>query len=151
MRITDIRETSIALNSTLQNSSIDFSEMTTSVVALVTDVQRAAGVAAGGIESETDHRAAVAHDIGDHRHDRRGHLGEIEARIPDLGLQRDRAFADVDDTHVAYSNFCYSALRKRDGSVRRTHMQEPMGASHVSISAVRAPGGRRNPRDHRRK
>jgi L-alanine-DL-glutamate epimerase-like enolase superfamily enzyme len=40
MRITDIRETSIALNSTLQNSSIDFSEMTTSVVALTTDVKR---------------------------------------------------------------------------------------------------------------
>jgi len=40
MRITDIRETSIALNSTLQNSSIDFSEMTTSVVALITDVKR---------------------------------------------------------------------------------------------------------------
>jgi L-alanine-DL-glutamate epimerase-like enolase superfamily enzyme len=40
MRITDIRETSIALNSTLQNSSIDFSEMTTSVVAVVTDVKR---------------------------------------------------------------------------------------------------------------
>src|SRR3954466_9287854 len=41
MRITDIRETSIALNSTLKNSSIDFSEMTTSVVAVVTDVRRA--------------------------------------------------------------------------------------------------------------
>ena len=40
MRIADIRETSIALNSTLQNSSIDFSEMTTSVVALITDVKR---------------------------------------------------------------------------------------------------------------
>jgi D(-)-tartrate dehydratase len=40
MRITDIRETSIALNSTLQNSSIDFSEMTTSVVAVITDVLR---------------------------------------------------------------------------------------------------------------
>jgi D(-)-tartrate dehydratase len=40
MRITDIRETSIALNSTLQNSSIDFSEMTTSVVAVITDVRR---------------------------------------------------------------------------------------------------------------
>src|SRR5881397_3484452 len=40
MRITDIRETSIALNSTLQTSSIDFSEMTTSVVAVVTDVVR---------------------------------------------------------------------------------------------------------------
>jgi len=40
MRITDIRETSIALNSTLKNSSIDFSEMTTSVVAVITDIKR---------------------------------------------------------------------------------------------------------------
>jgi D(-)-tartrate dehydratase len=40
MRITDIRETSIALNSTLKNSSIDFSEMTTSVVAVISDVIR---------------------------------------------------------------------------------------------------------------
>src|SRR6476659_698625 len=40
MKITDIRETSIALNSTLKNSSIDFSEMTTSVVAVMTDVVR---------------------------------------------------------------------------------------------------------------
>src|SRR5205814_3756131 len=37
MRIADIRETSVALNSTLKNSSIDFSEMTTSVVAVITD------------------------------------------------------------------------------------------------------------------
>src|ERR1041384_3977137 len=41
MRIPDIRETSVALNSTLKNSSIDFSEMTTSVVAVITDVMRA--------------------------------------------------------------------------------------------------------------
>src|ERR1044071_4787148 len=40
MKITDIRETAIALNSTLKNSSIDFSEMTTSVVAVLTDVMR---------------------------------------------------------------------------------------------------------------
>ncbi|HZC57814.1 MAG TPA: enolase C-terminal domain-like protein [Xanthobacteraceae bacterium] len=40
MRIVDIRETSVRLNSTLANSSIDFSEMTTSVVAVVTDVKR---------------------------------------------------------------------------------------------------------------
>src|ERR1700689_4967613 len=40
MRITDIRETAIPLNSTLANSSIDFSEMTTSVVAVITDVIR---------------------------------------------------------------------------------------------------------------
>ena len=40
MRIVDIRETAVPLNSTLANSSIDFSEMTTSVVAVVTDVVR---------------------------------------------------------------------------------------------------------------
>src|SRR6266581_9518262 len=40
MRIIDIRETSVPLNSSLANSSIDFSEMTTSVVAVITDVNR---------------------------------------------------------------------------------------------------------------
>ena len=40
MRIVDIRETAVSLNSTLANSSIDFSEMTTSVVAVITDVIR---------------------------------------------------------------------------------------------------------------
>src|ERR1700689_4251374 len=40
MRIVDIRETAIRLNSSLANSSIDFSEMTTSVVAVITDVVR---------------------------------------------------------------------------------------------------------------
>jgi L-alanine-DL-glutamate epimerase-like enolase superfamily enzyme len=40
MRITDIRETAIPLKSSLRNSSFDFSEMTTSVVAVITDVKR---------------------------------------------------------------------------------------------------------------
>src|SRR5674476_218245 len=40
MRIVDIRETAVPLKSTLANSSIDFSEMTTSVVAVITDVKR---------------------------------------------------------------------------------------------------------------
>jgi L-alanine-DL-glutamate epimerase-like enolase superfamily enzyme len=40
MRIVDIRETSVSLNSTLANSSFNFSEMTTSVVAVITDVKR---------------------------------------------------------------------------------------------------------------
>src|SRR5260370_36942585 len=40
MRIVDIRETAVPINSTLANSSIDFSEMTTSVVAVITDVIR---------------------------------------------------------------------------------------------------------------
>src|SRR4029078_3278281 len=40
VRIVDIRETAIPLNSQLANSSFDFSEMTTSVVAVITDVVR---------------------------------------------------------------------------------------------------------------
>ncbi len=40
MRITDIRETAIPLKSSLRNASFDFSEMTTSVVAVITDVRR---------------------------------------------------------------------------------------------------------------
>ena len=40
MRIVDIRETAIALNSSLRNAVFDFSEMTTSVVAVITDVIR---------------------------------------------------------------------------------------------------------------
>jgi L-alanine-DL-glutamate epimerase-like enolase superfamily enzyme len=40
MRILDIREAAIPLKSDLRNSSFDFSEMTTSVVAVITDVMR---------------------------------------------------------------------------------------------------------------
>jgi len=40
MRIVDIRERPVPLNSTLANSSFDFSEMTTSVVAVLTDCVR---------------------------------------------------------------------------------------------------------------
>ena len=40
MRIVDIRETAVPLRSPLANSGFDFSEMTTSVVAVITDVMR---------------------------------------------------------------------------------------------------------------
>jgi L-alanine-DL-glutamate epimerase-like enolase superfamily enzyme len=40
MRIRDIREVSVPLKSTLRNAVFDFSEMTTSVVAVITDVVR---------------------------------------------------------------------------------------------------------------
>ena len=40
MRIVDIRETAIPLKSNLRNSGFDFSEMITSVVAVITDVIR---------------------------------------------------------------------------------------------------------------
>jgi len=40
MRIVDIRERAIPLKSNIANSSFDFSEMTSSVVAVITDVMR---------------------------------------------------------------------------------------------------------------
>src|SRR5438105_11321258 len=40
MRIVDIREHAVPLKSDIRNSSFDFSEMTTSVVAVITDVVR---------------------------------------------------------------------------------------------------------------
>src|SRR5262245_15188375 len=40
MRIVGIRETAVPLKSMLANSSFDFTEMTTSVVAVITDVAR---------------------------------------------------------------------------------------------------------------
>ena len=40
MRIVDIRECAVPVKSDMRNSSFDFSEMTTSVVAVVTDVAR---------------------------------------------------------------------------------------------------------------
>ena len=41
MRIVDIRETAVALKTAMRNAAFDFSEMTTSIVAVVTDVVRA--------------------------------------------------------------------------------------------------------------
>ena len=40
MRIVDIRETAVPINSTIRNAVFDFSDMTTSIVAVVTDVIR---------------------------------------------------------------------------------------------------------------
>jgi L-alanine-DL-glutamate epimerase-like enolase superfamily enzyme len=40
MRILDIRETAVRISSRISNSSFDFSEMTTSVVAVITDMRR---------------------------------------------------------------------------------------------------------------
>src|SRR6266511_5274766 len=60
MRIVDIRETSVRLNSQLKNSSIDFSEMTTSVVAVITDVIRDGKPVAGFAFNSTGRYACGA-------------------------------------------------------------------------------------------
>ena len=60
MRITDIREIAIPLKSDLKNSSIDFSEMTTSVVAVTTDVIREGKPVAGFAFNSTGRYACGA-------------------------------------------------------------------------------------------
>jgi hypothetical protein len=60
---------------------------------------RAAGVAAGRIERESRNWPAVADHVGDHRNDRRRHLGKINAGISERRIERDGSFTDVGNTH----------------------------------------------------
>lgn len=60
MRIVDIRETAIPLKSNLRNSGFDFSEMTTSVVAVITDVVRDGKKVAGFAFNSTGRYACGA-------------------------------------------------------------------------------------------
>jgi D(-)-tartrate dehydratase len=60
MRIIDIRETAVPLKSNLKNSSFDFSEMTTSVVAVITDVKRDGKPVAGFAFNSTGRYACGA-------------------------------------------------------------------------------------------
>src|SRR5262245_41977888 len=60
MRIIDIRERAIPLKSDLKNSSFDFTEMTTSIVAVVTDVVRGGRPVAGFAFNSTGRYACGA-------------------------------------------------------------------------------------------
>src|SRR5712691_1510275 len=60
MRILDIRETAIPLRSQIRNSGFDFSEMTTSVVAVITDVMRNGKPVAGFAFNSTGRYACGA-------------------------------------------------------------------------------------------
>src|SRR5438094_4978646 len=60
MRIVDIREHAVPLKSALRNSSFDFSEMTTSVVAVITDVVRDGRPVAGFAFNSTGRYACGA-------------------------------------------------------------------------------------------
>jgi L-alanine-DL-glutamate epimerase-like enolase superfamily enzyme len=60
MRIVDIRETAVPLKSSLTNSSFDFTEMTTSIVAVITDVVRDGRPVAGFAFNSTGRYACGA-------------------------------------------------------------------------------------------
>lgn len=79
MRIVDIRETAIPLKSKLANSSFDFSEMTTSVVAVITDVIRN-GKPVCGFAFNSTGRYAVGAQM------RERFIPRIKAAAPDMLL-----------------------------------------------------------------
>jgi hypothetical protein len=60
---------------------------------------RAAGIASGGIEGETANWLAGALNVGDDGDHRRRHLAEIDARIGERRIERDRGLADINDAH----------------------------------------------------
>jgi len=60
MRIVDIRETAVPLRSSLRNAVFDFSEMTTSVVAVVTDIVRGGKAVTGFAFNSTGRYACGA-------------------------------------------------------------------------------------------
>ena len=60
MRITAIREVAVPINSTIRNAVFDFSEMTTSVVAVITDVVRSGKPVAGFAFNSTGRYACGA-------------------------------------------------------------------------------------------
>ena len=60
MRITAIREVAVPINSTLRNAVFDFSEMTTSVVVVITDVMRGGKPVAGFAFNSTGRYACGA-------------------------------------------------------------------------------------------
>jgi D(-)-tartrate dehydratase len=60
MKITSIREVAVPINSTIRNAVFDFSEMTTSVVAVITDVVRAGKPVAGFAFNSTGRYACGA-------------------------------------------------------------------------------------------
>jgi D(-)-tartrate dehydratase len=82
MRIVDIRETAIPLKSQLANSSFDFSEMTTSVVAVITDVVREGQPVAGFAFNSTGRYACGAQM-------RERFVPRIRAARPDALLDRE--------------------------------------------------------------
>jgi hypothetical protein len=56
-------------------------------------------VAAVRVEAVADHRLALDLEVGDHRHDRRRHLAEVDIGVGDVGPDRRDDVADGDDAH----------------------------------------------------
>ena len=96
--------------------------------------QGALGIAAVGIETETDHRLAVTDAIGDDGDDAGGHLAEIDECVADLRADRHRALANVDNAHGLRDLRERQTLNRHGG--RRHSRQKPA----MSLSLLKFVG-----------
>jgi len=118
MRITDIRERAVPLRSTLRNSSFDFSEMTTSIVAVVTDVQRDGRPVVGFAFNSTGRYACGAQM-------RERFIPRILAAAPD-------ALLDDAGTNLAPEKIL-AAMMQREKSGGHSERSIPIGTIEVAV------------------
>jgi D(-)-tartrate dehydratase len=117
MRIVDIRQTAIPLNSTLANSSFNFSEMTTSVVAVITDVVRAGRPVCGYAFNSTGRYACGA---------------QMRARfIPRLLKAKPESL--MDDAGLVSPEKCLAAMMQNEKSGGHSERSVGIGTIEVAI------------------
>jgi L-alanine-DL-glutamate epimerase-like enolase superfamily enzyme len=116
MRIVDIRETAIPLKSQLANSSFDFSEMTTSVVAVITDVVRAGKPVAGFAFNSTGRYAC-----GAQMHDR---------FIPRIRAAKPESLLDVDGSLDPEKILACMMQREKAGG----HSERSVGIGTIEVA-----------------
>ena len=97
MKIVDIREIERPINSTLRNAVFDFSEMTTSIVAVITDVMRGGKPVVGYAFNSTGRYACRA---------------QMRARlIPRIMKAAPESLLDAADSNFDALNELYAVMR----------------------------------------
>jgi L-alanine-DL-glutamate epimerase-like enolase superfamily enzyme len=118
MRILDIRETAIPLNSQLANSSFDFTEMTTSVVAVMTDVVRDGRPVVGFAFNSTGRYACGA---------------QMRARfIPRILAAKPESLLDEAGTNLDPGKIL-TAMMQREKSGGHSERSIPIGTIEVAV------------------
>jgi L-alanine-DL-glutamate epimerase-like enolase superfamily enzyme len=118
MRIIDIREKAIPLRSNLRNSSFDFSEMTTSIVAVITDVIRDGGPVVGFAFNSTGRYACGA---------------QMRARfIPRVLAADPGALLDESGTNLSPEKIL-AVMMQREKSGGHSERSIPIGTIEVAV------------------
>jgi L-alanine-DL-glutamate epimerase-like enolase superfamily enzyme len=118
MRIVDIRETAIPLRSQIRNSGFDFSEMTTSVVAVITDVMRAGKPVVGFAFNSTGRYACGAAM-------RERFIPRIKTAPPDSLL--DTTGGNLDPARI------FACMMQREKSGGHSERSIPIGTIEVAV------------------